>query len=325
MKYQPVYRGGAVCLPAAALDLCDDIQELRLLMLLSYDRAMGDADNETLAGQLGCTAAELEQTVVSLRAAGLLEPEKKPAPSAASKNLSGEEMADLIGSDATMGPLIAECQNLCGKMLTPTDVSRIVSLRKELGYDSETILLLFFYLSEKLDAVGRRLTVSYAEKSAYTLHHKGIRTAGQLQDYIRKTEEKNSLAFRFRRLFGMGDRKATNKEQRFFAKWTEDWQMPFELIETAYEISVDKTGSASLDYISKILSEWHEKGIATVEQAEAESAAFRAASPYRRKFREKQEEVPPSSFDTGDFFDKALQRSYAVMSRAENEDKKEAD
>ena len=319
MKWIPIYKNGAVSLPAAALDLCEDIRELKLLMLLSYDRTLAEASEETLAEQLGCPVDELSHIAASLRAAGLLEREKKPAPSAADKNLTGEEIAALAEADKGLKPLIAECQALCGKVLTPTDISRIVSLKKELGYDGETILLLFCYFKEKLDAVGRALTVGYVEKSAYGLYNQGIRTIAQLQDYIRDTERKNSLAFRFRRLFGTGERKFTKKEEKFFDKWTLDWDTPFELIEYAYEITVDQTGSPSLDYLSKILSEWHEKGIRTIEGAEKEAAERKASSPYRKKFKEKPAEPALSSFDTDEFFEKALRRSYAVMNSGKEE------
>ena len=61
-------------------------------------------------------------------------------------------------------------------MFTPTDMSKIVSLRKNLGFDGETIVLMFFYYAEKLDAVQKKLSVSYVEKAAYSLYNQGIRT-----------------------------------------------------------------------------------------------------------------------------------------------------
>lgn len=39
MSYKINYGDGAVCLPAAALDGCGELLQIRLLMLLSYDRA----------------------------------------------------------------------------------------------------------------------------------------------------------------------------------------------------------------------------------------------------------------------------------------------
>ena len=138
MKYDVIYREGAVCLPAAAFLHCESLSELRLLMLLSYDRALGDADEVTLAEQLGCSVEEFSLTVASLREKGLLAPEKKPIPTGAAKNMSGEAMAAVIDGDMRIKQLLDECQKMCGKTFTPTDISKVVSLHTELKLDPET-------------------------------------------------------------------------------------------------------------------------------------------------------------------------------------------
>ena len=191
MKYNVLYKDGAVCLPASAFLTCDTLLEVRFLMLLSYDRALCDADDTMLCEQLGCTVDELTETVSSLREKGLLEGERKLAPSVANKNLSGKEIAGAIESDNSLKQLIEECEAICGKVFTTTDVSKIVSLKNSLGLDSETVLLLFYYHFEKLDAVGKKLTVSYVEKSAYSLYNQGIRTLDALQSYIKENERRN--------------------------------------------------------------------------------------------------------------------------------------
>jgi DnaD/phage-associated family protein len=119
----------------------------------------------------------------------------------------------------------------------------------------------------------------------------------------------------------MGDRAFTKKEKAFFEKWLAEWGMAFELVEYAFELTVDKTGKAGLEYMSKILSDWHDSGISTVEQAEKASAEYRSSSDYKKKFKEtvKEEEKPASSFNTDEFFEKALKRSYAMMNGKDGE------
>ncbi|MBE6581811.1 MAG: DnaD domain protein [Ruminococcaceae bacterium] len=312
MKYNVLYKDGAVCLPASAFLNCDTLLEVRFLMLLSYDRALCDADDTMLCEQLGCTVDELTETVSSLREKGLLEGERKLAPSVANKNLSGKEIAGAIESDNSLKQLIEECEAICGKVFTTTDVSKIVSLKNSLGLDSETVLLLFYYHFEKLDAVGKKLTVSYVEKSAYSLYNQGIRTFDSLQSYIKENERRNSNKYKVARLFGIGERAFTKKEEKFFDKWFIEWEMPFELIEAAFEIAVNNTGKAGLEYMSKILSDWHDSGISTVEQAEKANADFKAANKNKQKFVEKPANNG-ASFDTEEFFEKARRRSEAMM------------
>ena len=312
MKYNVLYKDGAVCLPASAFLNCDTLLEVRFLMLLSYDRALCDADDAVLAEQLGCTLSELEKTSSSLRSKGLLEGEKKLAPSSAGKNLTGKEISGAIENDSTLKQLIEECEAICGKVFTSTDISKIVSLKNTLELDSETVLLLFYYHFEKLDAVGKKLTVSYVEKSAYSLYNQGIRTLDALQSYIKENERRNSNKYKIARLFGIGDRAFTKKEEKFFDKWLIEWEMPFELVEAAFEIAVNNTGKAGLEYMSKILSDWHDSGVRTVEQAEKANADFKAANKNKQKFVEKPSNNG-ASFDTEEFFEKARKRSEAMM------------
>ncbi len=315
MGYKINFGSGAVSLPASVIDTCHNLLQLRLLMLLSYERQFSEAEDPEIAERLGCTEKELSEAVSELRAIKLLAPEKKLAPSASSKNLGSGEIAREIDNSGELKHLIEECQYICGKIFTPTDISKLVSLKKDLGYDGETITLLFFYFSEKLDADGKKASVGYIEKSAYGLYNQGIKTLPDLQKYIKDTETKNSLAYKFRRLFGMGERAITSKEKKFFDKWSIEWETPFELIEYAYEITVDKTGKAGLEYMSKILSDWHTAGITTVSAAEKSSKEFKSSDKYKKKFTEKTDETEESksSFNTDEFFEKALKRSYAMM------------
>ena len=112
----------------------------------------------------------------------------------------------------------------------------------------------------------------------------------------------------------MGDRALTKKEERFFDKWTNEWAMPFELMAYAFDIAVDRTGKPGLEYMSKILSDWHAGGITTVDQAEAASAEYRrVTAETRTRLPKEGEGAEASSFDTDEFFEKALKRSYAMM------------
>ena len=314
MGYKPDFRDGAVAIPEAAIDACGDLLQFRLLCLLCSDKTLYESDDSVIAERLLCSPEEVRATAEALRAVGLIKPEKKLAPSAQSKNLTGEEIAEIV--DDSFRGFIDECENICGKVFTPTDMSKLATLRKDLGFDGETIVLMFFYFAEKLDAAGgKKLTVSYIEKAAYSLFNQGIKTYAQLQEYIKTTEERNSLNYRLRRLLGTGDRAFTKKEKNFFEKWSGEWNMPFEMIEYSFEITVNNTGKPSLDYMSKILSDWHSEGIVTVDAAEKKSAEHKDAVRYKGVTGNSAPETGNSSFDTAEFFEKALKRSYAVLGK----------
>ncbi len=314
MKYKASYKSGAVCLPLGALDLCENLLEVRLLMYLSHDLSAGDMDDLQICARLACSEDELKSAVASLRAGGLLEPEQALKPSQLEKNLSGVDMSLVMEQEPEIKTLIDECQNICGKIFTPTDISRIVGMRKSLGFDCGSLLMLFSYYGEKLDSVGRKLTVSYVEKSAFSLYNQGIKSFESIQNYITQTEQKHSISLKLRKLLGIGDRSFTKKEKKFFDKWVLEWNMPFELIELAFNISVDTIGKAGLEYMSKILSDWHEQGITTAEQAVLASEEYKKTRSKPTGDRNsKATSSRGASFEADEFFEKALKRSYDRM------------
>ena len=69
--------------------------------------------------------------------------------------------------------------------------------------------------------------------------------------------------------------------------------------------------------MSKILSDWHDSGVRTVEQAEKANADFKATNKSKQKFVEKPAQNG-ASFDTEEFFEKARKRSEAMMSAVIN-------
>ena len=86
--------------------------------------------------------------------------------------------------------------------------------------------------------------------------------------------------------------------------WLMDLSHSYEMIEYAYEITVNRTQQAKLPYINKILENWYTDGYKTpdeVKNAENKTATTSAIS----------------SFNTDDFFELALQRSYADMGEAD--------
>ena len=62
---------------------------------------------------------------------------------------------------------------------------------------------------------------------------------------------------------------------------------------------IEKTGKYAISYIDKILTNWHTTGYTTLEEIEEAQNRYSEA---------KKEEVK-GSFDTDDFFERALKRS----------------
>lgn len=64
------------------------------------------------------------------------------------------------------------------------------------------------------------------------------------------------------------NREVTAADQKVFTKWTEEWNLPYELILLAAEYST--MAENKLPFINKILSNWHKSGITSVKDAIAD-------------------------------------------------------
>jgi DnaD/phage-associated family protein len=119
------------------------------------------------------------------------------------------------------------------------------------------------------------------------------------QSFDSDTFEKDGLKVDFtgRSVYVNGlKRELTPKEKSIVEKWS-DAGLDIEYIKEAYNITVSKTQKASLNYCAKIVDNWLSNGIKTVENIKESEDAFKQKSSL-------------STFETDDFFEAALTRSY---------------
>ena len=79
-----------------------------------------------------------------------------------------------------------------------------------------------------------------------------------------------------------------------------------DIIREAYELTVTATNEPSVAYANAILERWNAEGLKTLEE-------IREAQEKQKKGNAKAEETKlGNSFDTDDFFEAALQRSFSA-------------
>ena len=66
------------------------------------------------------------------------------------------------------------------------------------------------------------------------------------------------------------DRNVINQDREYYSVWTNNWLLPHDLILYGASLSANKTNS--LNYLNKVLSNWQEAGIKTLEKAQANPA-----------------------------------------------------
>lgn len=140
------------------------------------------------------------------------------------------------------------------------------------GYNDETLLAIAKYCFRS----GIRTLQGFAS-IVDKLYKNGVTTLAALDEYLASLSQKDGQIRRVLESAGL-ERNVTNNDRQLFRTWTEKWNMPVEVVIFAAEKSVG--ASAPLAYVNRVLSNYKQKGIATIEQAQAEekSAATKATT-----------------------------------------------
>lgn len=209
---------------------------------------------------------------------------------------TSEEVASYVESHEGMQDLLNSCQQYVGKIFNAAETETVVGLLDYLKLDDAYVLLLFSYC----DKIGKR-SLRYIERFAINLFDKGVMTYSELESYLMVLDRSQKMDEPLRKLFGIGRRTFTKKEKDIIENWLK-WELPLDIIEKAYEITVENTGNASIPYCNAVLASWHDKGYKTAAEIEAGMEQY--------KHDKEGAKDKKGSFETDDYFEAALRRSY---------------
>ncbi len=247
------------------------------------------------------------------------EPAEHPASPVAQRRASDRlptyshtDMADLLETRTEIKENIDECSRIWGNMLNIQEINTVLGLADYIGLDWDYILSLMARCVADMDRFGMRHSMRYVEKQALHFYDEGIHTLDALQEKFRALDELRSAEGKLRALFGMGKRKLTPTETKYFSTWLHDFKYDYEIIEMAYNIAVDAKGTPKKSYINSILANWNRDGLRTPAAIVEAQSQFRAERDQRRAENGSAKSTPPASrgsFDTENFFDAAVRRS----------------
>lgn len=212
-------------------------------------------------------------------------------------NYSTAELSDLLEKSQSLRMLVNEAQNIWGKVFNPYEAQLLVGLSDYLRLDNEYILLLLAHSKR----IGKK-SLREVERYALRLVDDGVTDAAALEEFVKRTEARRTLQGKIRTMFGLGSRSFTAKENAMLDNWI-SYGYGEDIIRRAYEITVGAINEPSLPYANSILERWHSEGLDTAAQIDAKLDAER---------EKKGQAVMTGSFDTDDFFEAALKRSYST-------------
>ncbi len=334
MKIELNYQNRVVCLPGAVLEKNDATeQDLRVLLKLAGRPDLQECfDAAKLAVELEIPEREVENAVSFWRGAGILrtsrsasakptggeKQEKTPLPITGTSGMpsyTGKQIEEIMAERKRLGQLLEECQKILDRVFNVSESNMVIALCDVMHLEDDYILLLCSYCTGKSE---KGVTMKYVYNTAYRLYEQNILTMQGLEDYIAKEESARDFENRVRHLFGIGGRKLTAREKKFFENWR---ALGFtnEVFSYGYELSVDATGELSYPHLNKILEGWKKAGVKDLEDARKNAEEHREAM--RKLYGDKKAETSGkqkkpeefSSFDPDEFFEKAKQKGKEVL------------
>ena len=309
---------------AGAIRAADE-NDLRVLLALMLTDDGEGVDYADILRSLELTESEFDASVKYWRGAGLIKKskntakendgEKKAEPPAVSSahrggklerkselpSYSTTELSELIEKRQITAEFINEAQRVVGKIFNTHEVNILVGMVDYIGFDEASVIIILSHMVK----MGKR-SLRYAEQIAFSLYDEGVTDIGTLQARLCKMEDNSKVESAVRSMFGMTGRSLTAKEKKFLKSWIDTMGYDEECIRLAYDITVDATHSPAPAYANSILENWYAAGLHTRDDIIAAEAARKEEKAVRGAKTE-------GSFDTDDFFDAALKRSFSDL------------
>ena len=270
-------------------------EELKILL---YFFAEPDSSVADAARELGVTVAAAENAIAYWRGASVFaesEGKKKKIASDTSvyRNYDSQTLSKALIEQSDFAMLNDfVCERLGKPTLTKNDLSSLFYLFDYARIPAPVIC----GIVEDCCANGKD-NLQYIFKAATSLYDQGIDNYEKLEAYLNRKAAINSNIGKLRKLCGMGDRALTSKEKKAFDQWFGEWAFGFDVVELAYEKTVDATNKVNISYMNTILKRWYESGFATVEDINTGDASRKAG-------------VESSLSDSDEFIEAALSRGF---------------
>lgn len=202
---------------------------------------------------------KIEKSVISEPTVQSVPQKKSVRQERADYNINPSEIAERLEASEDIKCLFMMSEQAFARPLTHTEQRGLIWIHDYLGLSTEVILMLtaFCISSEKGN-------IKYIETVAADWTDREINTLELAQSEIKRLEESQGYNSKIMKIFGM-NRKPTSKQQTFIDDWKEKGYS-IELIEYAYEKTIDAIDKLNFPYINKILENWYSQGLITKAQ-----------------------------------------------------------
>lgn len=170
------------------------------------------------------------------------------------------EIAKTVRGSDEANLLFKHCETLYGRPLKHNEQRTLMLMLEDACLSVEVSLILVdccFSIKKATPAYMRTMALEWAESE--------IDTIEKAEKRMEEVVSLNGAVERFKKMFEVSS--AFSKQQKdMINTWVNTYLFSDEMINEAYQITLNATGKLAFPYMNKVLSSWYEKGIKTPQQ-----------------------------------------------------------
>lgn len=257
---------------------------LKVILYLLKEKHLPDDPS-----QIGVTAEDMEDALSFWEQLGIIvksDPETAPP----EKNVPAAQKETVRVIAPPPAPKVNPVADKASKALLPREISERIEQSEEIAFlfksaeeslkrvltfdDQRTILWFYDHLGMSVDIITMliafccttgRTSMAKIERTAEAWAEKNISTHEQAENEILLMQKAFSFEGRVSSRLGLQSKLTASQK-----KYIDDWALKdisADLVELAYDKTVDSIGKPSFNYMNKILLKWYENGICDVNAA----------------------------------------------------------
>lgn len=177
------------------------------------------------------------------------------------KMLTPAEIAEKVKNSQDIAFLLSGAEAILGKPLNNTEQRTLIWLSEYYSLGTDILLMLIEFCKSI-----SKTNIGYIERIAVSWYEKDITTHERADAEIKRLQIYTSLEGRIKTRLEL-NRALTPKEKEIVGEWAASG-VTIDLIELAYERTVQATGKAAFPYMKKIIENWLANNIRTPADAE---------------------------------------------------------
>lgn len=258
-------------------------QDLAEYLGTDTDTILDALDYWVQEGLLTCRAGELSpvpqaepvQPGTAAAAAAVPEPAITPKPGTLppKKRAVKPDTQHVLTRMAESGELkylMQEAETTFGKTLSPSMTATLVAMCDDYGLPVEVAVMIVHYAKNV-----SKTTPAYIDTVARDWAESGITSLQAAEEKLQQLDQHRLAWDRVQAATGLPRRAPSKKEDEAAYRWVYQWKFTKEMLTAAYERCVDRTSRFNMNYIDKVLEDWHKKGVQTLQDLEQKEAGWR--------------------------------------------------